>query len=80
MSDQPFLSEASLEQLFLEIARRHDHAILATVSNAASDNEKFRMFHAGGIFPAIGLARCFQTEVIKTVLDANQIKNPEDKP
>lgn len=75
----PLLAEASLRQIWVELAKRFDITIFAGATNTQSPQEQFRMFYSGGVFPAIGLARALQTEVLKRVLNAGPIINPEDK-
>lgn len=73
------LSEATLEQLFAEIAKRFDHSIVACVSNSGQKRENYRFFFSGGIMPGIGLARCVQMELTKKVVEADQLEDAEDK-
>lgn len=77
MDSSPLLTEATTKQLFVELARRYDFVLLGVVQKAGNPQEQFQMFHSGGVFPAIGLAQAMRTELVKTVLDATEIKNPE---
>lgn len=77
---QTYLPEATIQEIFAEIARRYDQAVMGLVSEAGTGQEAFRLFHAGGIFAAVGIARAVQTELLEDVLGSGEIQNEEDTP
>ena len=58
------LSLISVDDLWEEIKRRNDAAVLITVKDRGDDTEEHRGFHSGSKFACIGLVTFFREKVI----------------
>lgn len=77
---QPLLAEATLEQICVEVAHRGDNALIVLTSGSGTVRERFRLFHSGGLFPAVGLAACAHSELLRAVGRLDEIPKEDDRP
>jgi len=74
---QPLLSEATIEQLFNEVYRRVDAALLVVVKDVGSKTEERTYWYGGSPHVVIGAARVVAAEVEDGLISHNEDEDEE---